>query len=114
MKRYIRSSTQYPERTTTTVNGQRFSIQYAPFARGIYAQISEIHPYDDAEYAWAKVDNSIAYFYKDGKLLDKMHLADYDEDMDGDYEVWWKDMIDSVAEELHNMNKDVKPVMVHY
>lgn len=115
MKRYIRAATQYSDSTTISHGNKRFFVHYDPMDQfgGIYAQISEIHPYDDAEYAWAKIDGLVAYFYQNGKVIDKMHLASYEEE---DWETpaeYFDDVLDSVAVELIHINKDVKPIMVH-
>ena len=124
MKRYIKSSSEYPEYINIQHGRQKFSVHIntdGPYEGSFAAQISEIHPYDDAEYAWAKIGfNGQVIFYRNGKVEDKMQLAGYEPD---DYEEqeygtsavdqYINDCLDIVATELLQMNRDVKPIMVH-
>lgn len=80
------------------------------------AELHKIAPYDDAEYAWARIHyNGLVEFYKAGKLIDKMQLWSFDEDDDyyESFDQYVDDTLDNVVVELINMNKDVKPVMVY-
>jgi len=125
MKRYIKASSEYENYFTFTPLNQlnkRFGVHYTyggHVAGGIFkAQVSEIHPYDDAEYAWAKINpNMQVIFYKDGKIVDKMQLAYYDEDdyeeVGKDHDDYINDCLRDVAEVLTDLNKDVRPIMVH-
>ena len=117
MKRMIRASVEYPEYATFQHGRKRFSshINYdGPYEGSFAATISEIHPYDDAEYTWAKIAfNGSVKFIRDGKVVDKMQLPTYEEDDYGRIEDYYDDMLDTVAVELIDMNRDVKPIMVH-
>lgn len=123
MKRLIKASAEYPDYLTIQHGRQKFSVHMndnGPYEGSFAAQITEIHPYDDADYAWARIGfNGQVEFIKSGKVIDKMQLASYDPD---DYEEYYEnasvdtyisDMLDSVAVELMHINRDVKPVMVH-
>ena len=78
------------------------------------AQLTRISPYDDAEYVWAKIDpNKQVKFIKDGRIIDKMQMDQYDEDNFETFDEYVDYVLDSVVTELINMNKDIKPVMVH-
>ena len=125
MKRYIKASSQYPEYVNIQHGRQQFGVHIntedGPYEGTFAATVSEIHPYDDAEYTWAKIGfNGQVIFYRDGKVVDKMQLASYEPD---DYEEqehgtsavdqYINDCLDTVATELLQMNRDVKPVMVH-
>lgn len=117
MKKYVKAS-QYNSYFTINHGKQKFSVHIntdGPYPGSFAAQVSEIHPYDDAEYAWAKVEfNGLTKFIKEGKIIDKMQLPTYEED---DYESvgeYADEMLDSIAVELMNINKDVEQVMVHW
>lgn len=72
-------------------------------------QMSELHPYDDADYAWAKFDGGNVKFYRSGKLIDQMAIHEYEEDDYEDYDEYVSDILDSVAVTLRELNTDVKP-----
>lgn len=115
MKRYIRSATQYDHYMSYQHGRQKFSVHYSdPNAAGdMYAQISEIHPYDDAEYAWAKIEGPQVRFIKDGKTVDKMTLPAYEEEEWESLDEFIDAQIDTIASELMQMNKNVKPRMMY-
>ena len=78
--------------------------------------MSEIHPYDDGDYAWCKRDDSSSLrvdFFRNGKKLDSMNLWSYESDDYENYTDYIDDVLDQVAIELMDVNKDVKPRMVH-
>ena len=123
MKRYIKCSSEYPDFITIEHGKRKFAVhinENGPYEGSFAAQVSEIHPYDDAEYTWAKIGfNGQVIFYRNGKVEDKMQLAAYEPD---DYEEHYgeaavnsyiNECLDTVAVELLQMNKDVKPIMVH-
>ena len=90
-----------------------YSRSFIPVPR---FQISEIHPYDDAKYTWAKrSDNNsnIVLFINDGKVIDKMHLWSYEPDDYENFDDYLNDILDDVAVELMSINSDVKPRMIH-
>ena len=118
MKRQISASSKYNDYMTINHGPQKFSVHISydgPYEGSFAAQISEVHPYDDAEYAWARIGfNGSTDFIKDGKIIDKMQLPTYeDDDLYENVEEYYSDMLDSVAVELMNINKDVKPRMMY-
>ena len=123
MKRLIKASDQYTDFITTQHGRQRFAVhinENGPYEGSFAAQISEIHPYDDADYAWAKIKfNGQVEFIQNGKVIDRMQLPGYEpEDYEEYYEnadvdTYISDMLDSVAVELMHINRDVEPRMVH-
>ena len=123
MKRQIRAGSKYNDFFTIQHGPRHFAVHFndeGPYEGSFAAQVTEIHPYDDADYAWAKIGfNGQAEFIKNGKVIDKMQLASYDPD---DYEEYYEnasvdayinDMLDTVAVELLHINRNVKPIMVH-
>lgn len=79
--------------------------------------IQEVHPYDDAEYTWAKKDdtnsNRVMYI-RNGKVVDTSTLWSYEpDDYENDPDDYVSDILDNIAAELYDMNQDVKPIMVH-
>lgn len=119
MKRYIRSTTadQFPNRTKIDKgDGHRFFVYYTnPDRLGtMRAQIQEIHPYNDADYAWAAVDGLQVKFYNRKGLIDKMPLWSYEpDDYADDVMSYVDDVLDAICDELVKLNENVKPVIVH-
>lgn len=117
MKRYIKSSSALPNKWELDKgDGHRFIMRYSdPDRLGTFtADITEVHPYNDADYAWAHVDGLSAKFYNRQGYIDKMHLWSYEpEDYADDVAGYVYDVFDAVCDELIKMNEKVKPVMVH-
>lgn len=116
MKRLIKASGSVRYDQTTIINHgpQRFHVKFTTHNDIIDAvQITEIHPYDDAEYAWARMIGPQVTFIRDGKILDKMTMAEYDDEYYDTFDEYLDDTFDAIAVELRHFNKDVKPVMVH-
>ena len=113
----ITSSTSDSEYMTYNRGGKRFGVHiYSDDPLYPAFDVSEIHPYDNAEYAWARCGEQGAAcveFIQNGKVIDKMQWHTYDEE---DYEYpdeYLDEMIDQTCIELSNLNEDVKSVMVH-
>jgi len=117
MKRLIKANSEYSDYMTIQHGRQKFSVHInydGPYEGSFAAQVSEIHPYDDADYAWARIKhNGQVEFIKGGKIMDKMQLPSYDEADYEDISEYYNDMLDSVAVELMDINKAVKPRMIH-
>lgn len=85
-----------------------------------YGQISEIHPYDDADYAWARnyTDNALTFFIvQGGRRIDTVDLRDELFLNPNDYEDiedYFRAIADCVIAVLNEYNKDVEPRMMHY
>lgn len=119
MKRQINAASEYNEYFTIQHGPTKhFGVHFnddGPYEGSFIAQITEIHPYDDADYAWARINyNGQAEFIKDGKVVDKLQLHDYDEEdyENGIYE-YYNDCLDTVAVELMHINRNVEPRMIH-
>ena len=124
MKRYIRSSTSKSDKTvrnTLRYKGTRFRINSTDVSRcndsaslftQFKANISEIHPYDLAEYAWATLENGVVRYYKDGKLIDKTFYFNSD-DMDIEDSEWPDAVITNVCDHLIKLNKNVEQRIDH-
>ena len=117
MKRLIKASSEYNEYMTIQHGRQKFSVHISydgPYGGSFAAQVSEIHPYDDADYAWARIKrNGQVEFIKGGEIVDKMQLPRYEEDEYETIDEYYADMLDSVAVELMDINKTVKPRMMY-
>lgn len=125
MKRLIASSesrTSDSSYFVYTRSHQRFSVHMfnegVPDSSHIKFTISELHPYDLAEYAWARVGYRgacYAEFLKNGKKLDGMQFSYYEDDEDSyeDMNEYLNDMLDSVAVELLHINALVEPRIDH-
>ena len=95
---------------------QRFGVHSSGESDPLFfeCQVSEIHPYDDAEYTWAKMgSNKQVQFIRDGKIQDKMQMHEYEPDDYESVENYYEDIVDSICTELMGMNADVKPIMIH-
>lgn len=84
------------------------------------AQISPNHPYDDADYAYAFIEDGVIRYYRSGKFIQKTHyfmFSDYtingDDDKYEDAREWTDDIINDTCDALNELNKDVAPVMIH-
>ena len=124
MKRMIRvasnstatQSDYYDRYFTYNYGGQKFSgyIKYEDEPWNLQFTLSEIHPYDDAEYCWAKKDrpNSVSVFQK-GYRVTSIDVPEYDEDIYKNENEYVDSVIDWTCKCLREMNSRIKPVMVH-
>lgn len=123
MKKVIKSNTDLNLYNTFKLGNKRFSvhsndIDNGPTAdpmsmlRQFKAQVSEIHPYDDADYAWADLSKGVVDYYRSNKHIDKSYYGTSD-DMDVENEEWCEAVLYAVAENLADLNRDVEPVMIH-
>ena len=119
MKRVIKASNLDLEKVywkleKPSLRNYRFSGQ-VDYKRGfMWGDIQKIAPYDDADYWWARVNgNGLIEFIYDGKVQDKMQMHSYEEEDYEDINDYFNDVIESAAEELKNINKDIKPRMMY-
>lgn len=113
------STYDYTDSWVERVDNYRYSIRskYTDDPYNFQCYITEIHPYDDADYCWIRKDmpNS-ASVYKNGRKIDTIPLADwddYEEEYEGDAQDFIHNMVVVLCEELRECNRDIKPVMVH-
>lgn len=77
-------------------------------------QVSEIHPYDDADYAWAKKDSPVsAKIIQNKKVIDTIQLPEWDDDSFEDENEYYNDVIDMMARAIRKINKNVKSKIIH-
>ena len=124
MKRYIKSSANKSGKTVRSklkYKGTDFRINSTDISRcsdsdslfnQFKANVSEIHPYDLAEYAWATLENGVVRYYKDGKLIDKTFYFNSD-DMDIEDSEWSDAVIMDVCDHLIKLNKNVEQRIDH-
>ena len=122
MKRVVTSANNYSSPYTKYNTYQRGRKRYSVHSNeptnpsSFKAQIREIHPYDDADYVWARIGARGAVeteFIQNGKIIDRMQMNYYDEDYYESVDEYYDDLIDAVCVELSNYNKDIESVMVH-
>lgn len=80
-------------------------------------QVSELHPYDDAVYAFARVEQfkpNVAQIIKNGKFLSSVSMPKYNDEDWEDPQEYVDDFIDKIIYELHRVNKDVQPKIMHF
>lgn len=103
--------------------GQNFSVHYnlidnSPSADAhqmwleFQASVSAIKPYDDAEYAWAQIENGHINVIKGGKVIQRYYYFDAD-DMDVENSEWCDIIIDEAIDLIAKINKDIEPRMVY-
>lgn len=117
MKRYI-SSLEYDRSFTYNYAGQNYRV-YVKFENdpdSFQFQVSEIHPYDLADYAWAvKRSPSTLEIISEGVVIDHIHLPEWGYDVDeDDYEniaEYEDDLIDRACSALQNANRNVRPMI---
>lgn len=113
----------YPEYMKVSRGGQNFSVHYnlidnSPSADAhqmwleFQASVSAIKPYDDAEYAWAQIENGHINVIKGGKVIQQYYYFDAD-DMDVENSEWCDIIIDEAIDLIAKINKDIEPRMVY-
>ena len=120
MKRYIRSAIKpsshpdYESYMDFNIGSRGFGAHYT--ARNdllIKGYVMSYHPYDDADYTWAKIEGPRVTFIRDRKVLDKMSIPDFDPDYDTDFDSYLNTMFTDIGKEMLNFDKDVERRMVH-
>ena len=113
----------YPEYMKVSRGGQDFSVHYnlidnSPSADAhkmwleFQASVSAIKPYDDAEYAWAQIENGHINVIKGGKVIQQYYYFDAD-DMDVENSEWCDSIIEQAIDYISEINDKVEPRMVH-
>lgn len=107
---------QYPEFNTVYHGKQKFAVHSTDMTDVFHfaCQVTEIHPYDDADYCWARMgENKQVQFIQKGKVIDKMQMHYYEpEDYESPYD-YIDDIVDSICVELLQFNRSVEPRMMH-
>lgn len=76
------------------------------------ASVSPIKPYDDADYAWAQIENGHINVIKGGKVIQQYYYFDAD-DIDIENSEWCDAVIELAVKYLEIANKDVTPRIIH-
>lgn len=122
-KTVVSSAQQFNQHLTTNYKGQRYLIQYAavdtsPEAdswnmfRDFYGQVTETHPYDEGDYAWASFKNGVVRYYRNGSIVEKSYYMDAD-DMNVENSEWCDAVISNIVEILYSLNQGVEKQMMH-
>lgn len=78
------------------------------------ATVGVSNPYDDADYYWARIQDGIIEFIKDGKVDRDETEFYYDaDDMDEENSDWCGVIIDIAVQKLDRLNKGIKPRIIH-
>ena len=121
MKKYIHASA-YVNKLNYSRSGKRFSVRLSDCDERnpvCEFQITEIHPYDDADYAWAKCDGRVIKYYRNNirsrrnELIGLINIPKYDPDRYDDYNEYVTNLVDIAAIDLIHHNKHVIPKMIH-
>ena len=123
MKRYIRSSIKSPQsvRLTFEYKGTNFRVYSSDVSdyqdpeslfNNFKADITEVHPYDLAEYAWARLADGVVKYYMNGKLIDRTYYFNAD-DMDVENYESADVVVYGVCDHLIQLNKRVTPRIDH-
>lgn len=106
----------YTDHFNYSRGGTKFSIysKYTDDPYNFQCQITEIHPYDDADYYWVKKDGpASASLIKNNKRVGYIDIDEYDEDYYETPGEYIDDIIDYMCVELKNYNKTVEPKIIH-
>lgn len=76
------------------------------------AQITEIHPYDDADYVWARIESGMIKFIQNKKVIQTNYYFSPD-DMDIENTDWIETICDDAIITMRDMNQSVVPRMIH-
>lgn len=117
------AANKYPKYMKVSRGGQNFSVHYnlidnSPSADAhqmwleFQASVSAIKPYDDAEYAWAQIENGHINVIKGGKVIQQYYYFDAD-DMDVENSEWCDIIIDEAIDLIAKINKDIEPRIVY-
>lgn len=126
MKRYINTtdgSANLDQYTKVSFGRNWYSVHYnlidtSPEADAhqmwldFQASVSPIKPYDDAEYAWAQIENGHINVIKGGKVIQQYYYFDAD-DMDVENTDWCDAVVELAIKYLEIANKDVTPRIIH-
>ena len=115
MKKYIRA-TKYDSRMVWSHGNQRFSVHMNDCNEDnplCVFQVSEIHPYDDADYAWAACDGRTVNYYRNNRKIASKPVIPYDPEDYEEYREYIDELVDSVCMTLREYNRDVEPRMIH-
>lgn len=119
---YIKSGSdvdnRFPDHIFMERAGQRFSVYYggADDPATFRVCISEIHPYDDGDYAWARryaQDGNTGKIIRNGKVIKTVQLPNYDPNDYEDATEYTNEVVDTLMIELRKCNRDVEPRIVH-
>lgn len=115
MKKYIKAS-EYEDRMVFTRSGTRYAVymndcsEKQPVCK---FKMAGIHPYDDADYAWAVCDGAVVNYYRGQRKIGSNVVMQYDPDDYEEYSEYIYELVDSTAVTLRDYNKDVKPKIIH-
>jgi len=90
----------------------RMTYLYPMFVGNVY----QPHPYDDAEYTMAFVGRRGVMnveFVRGGKVISRMQFHSYEEEDYERPEDYVTDVLDQIAVEILDLDKNVEPKMVH-
>lgn len=74
--------------------------------------VSEIHPYDLAEYAWAQKTSPVDLeIIKDGRVMSRIPLPEWDWDSYEDENEYYDELIDMACAALSSANEGVEPLI---
>lgn len=76
------------------------------------AQITEIHPYDDADYVWARIESGMIKFIQNKKVIQTNYYFSPD-DMDIENTDWIETICDDAIITMRDMNQSVVPRIIH-
>lgn len=80
-------------------------------------KVAGLHPYDDAYYAWARVESfnpTVAQIINNGEFLASVKMEPYDAQKWSSTQDYVDEFVDNIIAELENVNKDVEPKLIHF
>lgn len=121
--RKVEAASEYDRQSLHNYKRNRYAIKYtdvdsSPEAdpwkmfKDFKAQISVSNPYDDATYYWAKIENGVIKYIRDGKVESTNTYMNAD-DMDVENDEWCDDVIDIALRRLGDLNADIEQRIIH-
>ncbi len=114
------SRNDYTDTYRVRIGNQEFRVyaKYLDDPDNFQCQISEIHPYDNANYYWIQKDQpASASVIKNGKRVGRIEVREYDDEAADEYndagEQFNRDIVAYLCEELRGYNKNIEPMIDH-
>lgn len=114
------SRNDYTDTYRVRIGNQEFRVyaKYLDDPDNFQCQISEIHPYDNANYYWIQKDQpASASVIKNGKRVGRIEVREYDDEAADEYndegERFNRDIVAYLCEELRGYNKNIEPMIDH-
>lgn len=119
----ITASVDYDYSQIVKRNGNKYEVKYnvvntsqtadpVDMLHSFRGQVTPMHQNDDKEYIWASFDNGAVTYYQGADPVDSSYYSSSD-DMDVENDDWCDVVVDSVIENLDNLNHDADSEIIN-